>query len=53
MVITMKVPEEFTSDLSIKDIYIDIISRLDATQRSHASMIQKLCHLIGEIQERL
>jgi hypothetical protein len=39
------------SDLGIKDIYIDIISRFDATQRSQASMTQKLSLLIEEIQD--
>ena len=47
----MKVSEDWKSDLSIKDIYIDIISRFDATQRSQASIIQKLCNLNEEIQD--
>ncbi|MFL6423249.1 MAG: hypothetical protein ACJ71R_06630 [Nitrososphaeraceae archaeon] len=49
--ITMKVSNDSIPDLSIKDIYIDIISRLDATQRSQASIIQKLCILIEENQD--
>jgi hypothetical protein len=43
--------KDSTPDLTIKDIYIDIISRLDATQRSQASIIQKLCILIEENQD--
>ena len=39
------------SEKQINDRLDDIILRFDATQRSQASMIQKLCHLIGEIQD--
>jgi hypothetical protein len=38
-------------DLTIKDINNDIALRFDATQRSQASVIQKLCHIIEEIQD--
>jgi hypothetical protein len=51
LVITMKVSEDSRSDVAIKDIYIDIVQRFDATQRSQASIIQKICNLIEEVQD--
>ena len=47
----MKVSEDCKSDLSLKDIYMDIVLRFDATQHSLASIIQKLCNLTEEIQD--
>jgi hypothetical protein len=47
----MKVSEDSGSDEVIKDIYIDIVQRFDATQRSQASIIQKLCTIIEEFQD--
>ena len=45
----MKVSEDSRSDVAIKDIYIDIVRRFDATQRSQASIIQKLNIVIEHI----
>jgi hypothetical protein len=47
----MEVSEDPRSDLQIKDIYVDIIHRFDATQRSQASIIQKICNLTEEIHD--
>jgi hypothetical protein len=54
LLITMKISKDSRSDLPIKDIYDrfdDIVLRFDSTQRSQASITQKLCILIEEIQD--
>jgi hypothetical protein len=48
LLISMEVSKGSRSDPPFKDIYGDIVSRFDATQRSQASIIQKLCTLIEE-----
>ena len=47
----MKVSEDSRSDLPIKDIYSDIVSRFDATQRSQASLHQILNFLVQEVRD--
>jgi len=47
----MKVSKDSRSNLLLNDIYIDIVSRFDAAQRAQASIIQKLCTIIDEIQD--
>jgi hypothetical protein len=49
--ITMKVSEHSRSDLSLKDIYDDIILRFDSTQRSQASLHQILSFLVQEVHD--
>jgi hypothetical protein len=39
------------SELAIKDIYYDIVSRFDATQRSQASIHQILSYLVREVHD--
>ncbi len=48
---TMKVSKDSKTDLAIKDIYIDIISRFDAMQRSQASLRQILSFLVQEVRD--
>jgi hypothetical protein len=48
---TMKASEDSNSDLAIKDIYNDILLRLDATQRSQASLHQILSFLVQEVHD--
>jgi hypothetical protein len=47
----MKVSEHSRSDLSLKDIYDDIILRFDSTQRSQASLHQILSFLVQEVHD--
>jgi hypothetical protein len=49
--ITMRASEHSRFDLSIKDIYNDILLRFDATQRSQASLHQILSFLVQEVQD--